>query len=205
MSLFNETFYTEEFDQGMLDFIKGNHPINTLWNLEDGFLNYAPALDCFWTDNYKARHWSGMTKEEFKCKIEMITEEEKVVDKNTFTKSNLVAGTHVVEIRDGSLMLLVLINGEMVAVDEDGYAEIKDYYREDLKNNDHLNLDIMKVYSVGELGTLEDVLDKNYLTLEWQRPPEKTPSQLKLESLQQKMESLHKEMNMLQKSIEEEG
>ncbi len=121
----------------------------------------------------------------------------------SFSKDDLVAGNHVVETRDGSLMLLVSINGEMVAVDEDGYVEIKDYYREDLKNNDHINLDIMKVYSVGELGTLEDVLDKNYLTLEWQRPLEKTPSQLKLEDLQQKMVALHEEMNILQKSIEE--
>ena len=203
MKSFDEAFYTSDYDQGMLDFIEGSYPTNTLWTLDDRFLNYAPVLGCFWTDNYKPDHWSGMTKEEFKRKIGMIAGEEKVVDKNTssktFSKSDLVDGM-IVEIREPFEEVSLYLVKDDLLLSKTGHNHLEDY-QDDLTLTEGVSeWDIVKVYTVDKFRslTLED-LSK---TLVWARPPEKTTSNIKLESLQQKMESLQEEMNILQKLIE---
>lgn len=194
-----EAFYTEDYDQEMLDFIETSYPINTLCNLDDIFLNYAPAVGCFWTDNYKPDHGSSMEKEEFKRKIGMVVEEGEVVGKNTFSKSDLVDGMFV-SCRNGDVF--TKLGNTLNSLT--GYLDLEVYSNTLLDEDSEEDWDIVEVYQTeGKECTISRMLEEKHgLNSIWKRPPEKTQSQLKLEALQQKMESLQEEMNILQKSIE---
>lgn len=202
-----ESFYTGDYDQEMLDFIESNYSVDTEingWWTFERYLGYSSTDNDFYVayDVYEV-HTTVLTKEEFKRKIGMITEEEKVVDKNTFSntfsKSDLVDGMFV-SCRNGDV--LIKLGNTLNSLT--GYLDLEVYSDTLLDEDSEEDWDIVEVYQTeGKECTISRMLEEKHgLKSIWKRPPEKTQSQLKIESLQQKMESLQEEMNILQKSIE---
>lgn len=88
MQLFNEGFYTEDFDQEMFDFIKAQG-----WSLdgETGLvkaslsalhLYYGTGIEGFWTDNDEndLEDYEHLTKQQFKEKVGMSTPKKRIGD-----------------------------------------------------------------------------------------------------------------------------
>ncbi len=203
MRSFDEGFYTEDYDQEMLDFIEENYEVDDVngWYVSTSLIHNKGE---FFVSKYKGRATAlELTKEEFKRKIGMIAEDEKVVEKNTFSntfsKSDLVDGMFV-RCRNGDFFIKLGTTLNSLT----GYLDLEIYSDTLLDVDLEEDWDIVEVYQTeGKECTLSRMLEEKYgLKSIWKRPPEKTPSQLKLESLQQKMESLQEEMNILQKSIE---
>ena len=199
-----EAFCTGDYDQEMLDFIEENYEVDKEtngWKTFEPYLGYSSEDNDFYiANNFYEALMTILTKEEFKRRIGMIVEEEKVVDKTvfnkTFSKSDLVDGM-VVEIREPfEEVSLYLVKGDRL-LSKKGHNLLEEY-QEDLTLAEGVaGWDIVKVYAVNNFRSLTlENLDKNLI---WER---KTQSQLKLEALQQKMESLQEEINILQKSIE---
>lgn len=100
MSSFDDRFYTDDFDQEMLDYIKSEYSWDVIWfKGDDEHLKYGSNRDEFWTFNAyeNSVHFKYLTKQQFKEKIGMIKKEIKTVG---FTKNDLKTG-----------MLVVLENG----------------------------------------------------------------------------------------------
>ncbi len=201
MKSFDEGFYTSDYDQEMLDFIECNYNVDKIngWYVS-ATLNYHINDNDFYICAYQGSLENNrLTKEEFKRKIGMITEEEKSVEKGSFSKSDLVDGMFV-KFADGEYRLVLAGNlhrGE-------GFCPL-DSFTEDLLfgHGEGDDTDIIEVLIDDGSYTLKTNLELGYgLKSIWKRPAEKTPAQLILEDLQQKMESLHEEMNRLQKLIE---
>lgn len=197
----DESFYTEDYDQEMLNFINSNYSVDYVngWNVQTSLCQRGGEFFVSRHRGYDKMISQELTKEEFKRKIGMIVEEEKFAGKNAFSKSDLVDGM-VVEIRVpfGGISLY-LVKGDLL-LSKTGHNHLEDY-QEDLTLTEGVSeWDIVKVYTVNTFRSL--TLEHLNKTLIWERPPEKTQSQLKIEALQQKMESLQEEMNILQKSIE---
>lgn len=75
MKSFNESFYTEDFDQEMLDFIEANYTANCDvigWSNLDVSLCYSDCDKGFYLAYYISEG-NKLTKEEFKRKIGMST------------------------------------------------------------------------------------------------------------------------------------
>lgn len=105
---FDCNFYTDDFDQEMMEFISDKYiSYRANWSGSDCFLKYNRVNDAFWTSACVEDNWySYLTKQQFKEKIGMTTKQ--------FTKSDLVAGKHVVELADGSRYLLVNVLDKVV-------------------------------------------------------------------------------------------
>jgi len=202
-----EAFYTEDYDQEMLDFIEENYEVDKEtngWKTFEPYLGYSSEDNDFYiANNFYEALMTILTKEEFKRRIGMIVEEEKVVDKTvfnkTFSKSDLVDGMFV-KFADGEYRLVLAGNLHR----SEGFCPL-DSFTEDLLfgHGEGDDTDIVEVLTDEGSYTLKTNLELGYgLKSIWKRPPEKTQSQLKLEALQQKMEALQEEMNILQKSIE---
>lgn len=90
---FDESFYTDDFDQEMMDFIveAGCRFDNVLWVHIDNFLFYSIYFDEFWTCSGKPTRSPHLTKQQFKEKIGMTTKQ--FTDTNlTFSKADLQDG-----------------------------------------------------------------------------------------------------------------
>ena len=181
---FNESFYTEDYDQGMLDFIEMNYNVNTLWSLEDMFLNYTPTLDCFWTNNYKASHFGDITKEQFKAKIGMLTEEtamenQTVQEQATFGKKDLVDGMFV-KCRNGEIHIVI----GTCAQNNNGWMDLGNEFTEGLlENSDITNLDIVEVFvKEKNLPLVKHFVGAGLKSI-WKRTPPKSEKVIKLEEL----------------------
>lgn len=204
----DEGFYTKDYDQEMLDFIDENYNVDWTvsgWSDLTYNLCYSERDNDFYLISTSSES-NLLTKEEFKRKIGMIPEKGNVVSKNTFSKSDLVDGMFV-KFVDGEYRLVLAGNLHK----SEGFCPL-DSFTEDLLfgHGEGDDTDIVEVLTDDGSYTLKTNLELGYgLKSIWKRPPEKTPSQLKLEvkleDLQQKMEALHEEMNMLQKSIEPEN
>lgn len=83
---FYESFYTDDFDQEMLNFIvqSGYRLGNVLWGHTDDFLFYSICFDEFWTCSWRPTTTSYLTKQQFKEKIGMTMKQ--------FTKADLQDG-----------------------------------------------------------------------------------------------------------------
>ena len=116
MKQFNHSFYTDDFDQEMLDFLKqeGFLVTDNSWNdanIKDVIIRYSDGQEAFWTSSGNVDKSFGvhLTKQEFKKRIgmtktngslkrwkngdkrlqvetEYLTDEQKVVLKNMFEK-----------------------------------------------------------------------------------------------------------------------
>lgn len=71
MTQFNESFYTDDFDQEMLDFVKENFEVTEdidEWNLNHEGLIYGKNICFFWTysiSDYITYDFEYLTKQEF--------------------------------------------------------------------------------------------------------------------------------------------
>lgn len=185
---FDEKFYTNDYDQEMLDFIKRNYDWDSVQstipnpsglyysNKDDDFCLLSHVPDC--------KH---LTKQQFKEKIGM-------TNKTTFTKDDLVAGKHVVECRNGNRYVLVT-QDVLLGLDSAGWNTI-DEFEENLTYKYNDCWDIMKVYGVIQknLHTYE------HLPIVWERT-EKSAAQLQYEECQAKMDELQEKMKELQAQL----
>lgn len=76
MNHFEYQFYTEDFDQEMLDFIKnkyGTDAYDLEWSKCSERLYYGDGVDGFWTDSDDSclEEFEELTKQEFKKNIGM--------------------------------------------------------------------------------------------------------------------------------------
>ena len=196
-----EDFYTEDYDQEMLDFINSNYSADYVngWRVQASLCQRKGEFFVSRYSGYDKMISLELTKEEFKRKIGMIAEEEKVVEKNAFSKSDLVDGMFV-RCRNGDVF--IKLGNTLNSLT--GYLDLEVYSDTSLDEDSEEDWDIVEVYQTeGKECTISRMLEEKHgLKSIWERPPEKTQSQLKLEALQQKMVSLQEEMNILQKSIE---
>ncbi len=199
MKSFEESFYTEDYDQEMLDFIEENYTIDYVngWEIKSALVHKVHKNKEFFVSRY-TQHYGAkfLTKEQFKEKIGMTNNS---YGKNTFTTDMLVAGKHVVELCDGSLMLVLLINEELVFVEDESYLEVDGNFNEKLICADGDHLDVKRIYSISELGGFWNMINKKHLTIEWERPPEKTSAQKHLE---EKIAVTRKNLLELEKLLE---
>jgi hypothetical protein len=203
MTQFNENFYTDDFDQEMLNFLKKNFKYT---NELDGcpanpiYLKYSIINEYFWTSDYKPSHGSKqLTKQQFKEKIGMTTNTHS--NKNTtFTKDMLVSGEHVVEFGDGDLGL-VLASGFVCQNCRMGFDDINYDLTYD---DDDCDLDIVKVYKIKRNFILNNLSTKENLTLLWEREtPAQKEKRLAKEAAFAEVERLEKELEKVKKILAE--
>jgi hypothetical protein len=201
MSYFSYRFYTDDFDQEMLDFVEKKYGLSkSHQSVKDDYLNYGTGNNYFWTCNGASNVYDfhKLTKREFKEIVGMS-------DKKTFTKADLVAGKHVVELADGSRYTLVNLLGEVVGFNLQ--AEQKGFHntwyqslREDMTypyNKDHT---VIAVYEATGIDVYYSCSNHN-LNLVWKRPPAKTQTEIELEKLQQQIADLQAQANKLQQTL----
>ena len=192
MKTFNENFYTEDYDQEMLDFIENNisrvesNPTNT--QISNGTeLVYGNGLKEFWVnkENYTAANssFNKLTKEEFKRKIgmptkEIIMENETLQEQATFGKKDLVDGMFV-KIRNGEIFLKLGNNLNNLK----GYLEFSGLDEQLLDAERDEEWDIVEVFSPEEETTLASYFRGNGLTSIWKRTPPRSEKVIKLEKL----------------------
>lgn len=189
---FKNGFYTDDFDQEMLDFIKVNsNYYNTdmyPFEVEKGhdYLRFAKDRKFYVTD---LRWGDFLTKQQFKEKIGM-------VDKTTFTKDDLVVGRHVVECRNGGRYVL-LKEGLLFGLhDGDGFCRMGEYLEDLTSNVNYTHMDIIKVYTI----SCNNIRKLNNLTLVWKRE-EKSDAQLEMEECQKQIKLLQEQMDKLQEKL----
>ena len=118
---------------------------------------------------------------------------------NTFTKSMLVSGEHVVKFSDGSCYILL---GNRL-VDKDGWYNLSTF-NEDLFRNDEHDINIVSVYRTTECFTLEDLSEGKELTLIWQREtPEQAQKRIRKQELEEKVETLKQELKQTENELQE--
>ena len=136
----------------------------------------------------------------------MTDKKQNINKENTFTKSMLVSGEHIVKLRDGSYNLVM---GNRI-VDSDGWISL-DHLTEDLQHigvecniNDE-DFDVMAVYSVGDyfiLSNLEEG-EKN-LSLIWQREsPEKQKQREVIQTLEEDLKRTQNALKEAKNKLEE--
>ena len=295
MKQFSESFYTDDFDQEMLDFIKETHRIQNDYGLDNLYLRYSQIANGFWTTSNRPLESFGeyLTKNQFKGKIGMTDKKSdkqerifKLVDKegystrteankefledygivvdgfyyykgridaegdlmevnadwclidnlskefqyfeevdsiplpknkpllenyfvkpdelkeeqtNTFTKSMLVSGEHVVELKNGSYKMVL---GERL-VDKDGYVSLI-RLGDDLKHLSYDLYDIVSVYTTNVDFVLNDLLEGSSLTLIWQREtPEQAQKRIRRQELEEKVVALRQELKQVENELQE--
>lgn len=78
--LFDENFYTTDFDKEMMDFIESTYKCGNLqWNYNGNELVYGSGIDYFWTNSFPVnssiteyQEARELTKQQFKDKISMV-------------------------------------------------------------------------------------------------------------------------------------
>lgn len=116
---------------------------------------------------------------------------------NTFTKSMLVAGKHIIEtdeVNDNTYTITILDNGYVILENSSGHLNL-DEYNEDLTlldgDNGDDEFDIVKIYTRTSSKKVE-------LKLIWERTPTKVPTQKELQ-----LAALQDTINKAQEQIEE--
>jgi|TARA_A100001518_G_C1227286_1_gene80645 hypothetical protein len=195
MKKFSENFYTDDFDQEMLDFIEENYNVDTVngWYVKR-CLSYHFYDNDFYVSEYLG-HGVYLTKQQFKEKIGM-------TNKDTFTKDDLVAGKHVVECRNGS-RYVVLEDNVLLELGDLGWEGLDDFEEDLLFGRDNSDeWDIVKVYRV----QYKNIHLRKDLPLVWERKekseePVKSEAQLQYEECQAKMDELQKELSALKEKL----
>ena len=228
MQKFDESFYTDDFDQEILD-----------WLIAEGYAvwdthGHTPLLDrlhlrcasatAFWTTSNPPTFDFGsyLTKNQFKEKIGM-TKNKPLLENyfvkpnemceeipNTFTKSMLVSGKHIVETCQGDRYLVA---GDYI-IGLKGYHGLKDYSNslEESTYGDS-EWDIEKVYSgQGDLNSdsiragqgFYSYLESEKLTLIWQREtPEQAQKRIRRQELEEKVVVLRQELKQVENELQE--
>lgn len=97
------------------------------------------------------------------------------------TKADLENGM-VVEYRDGQKRLVL----KNYLIGTNGYYELSDY-KEDMKNQECSDLDIMRVFTISSVTTLDCIFHIENLNLIWER---KATKKITVEEMQKKLEEL---------------
>lgn len=208
MKSFDESFYTVDFDQGMLDFIgRGYKTIEDQLDHKGEELVYSSACDCFWTNTFP-KHDSikdyevlpELTKEQFKQKIGMAlkntttVKDDNIVENNTFTKSDLKDGMLV---RHRGYETLYMKIGDML-LSLGGYNKLS-FLDENLLARDESAWDVVEVYENHFAKNITEAFDVTYLKSIWKRTPEKTPVQIELE---EKIKTTKEMLEYLERQLE---
>lgn len=144
---FDGSFYTDDYDQLMINFIKKKYSVvedkvfKFIFDREMPYLRYINFEDAFvvcTTANGFIKGGVYLTKQQFKEVIGM---------KEIFTKGDLVVGKHVVEFRDGRRGLWL---DKLILILEDDTCIPNGKILEGLKHTEVTELDIMKLYSFEE-------------------------------------------------------
>lgn len=100
-----------------------------------------------------------------------------------FTKADLKDGM-IIEHRDGDLFIVL---GDRI-VAKNGYWTLDDY-NDDLTDRNHKGADIVNVYKTksGVLNDIDDVYNKDYLTLIWERKEEPEYKEMTVEEIEEKL------------------
>lgn len=197
MSYFNEKFYTNDFDQEMLDFVEKKYGLSkNQIDVDADFLRYGNSNDYFWTCNGHYIGYMKLTKQEFKQKIGM---EENMTTKQ-FTKADLVAGKHVFKTRSGLYNLVIQAQSGLGGVNLSGkeYFGSLTSYAGDLLHLNYNDLDIVEIYELSYPDVFGCLKEK--LKSIWKRE-EKTEAQIQLEKLQQQITELQAQANKLKATL----
>ena len=194
MGIFNESFYTTDFDQEMMDFVESRYKASERqWNLDGDELVYGKGNGYFWTNSFphngSARDfiWETpmtLTKQEFKEKIGM-PQDNIAEEGTTFGKKDLVDG-----------MFVKTREGEIHVVIGDSAHDITGYL--DLGNSD---LDIVEVFIKEKNYSLIKHLNGVGLKSIWKRTPPKTEKVIKLE---ERISIMQDNLLALKEQLEEE-
>lgn len=208
MKTFDENFYTEDYDQEMLDFIDSNYTADKSvrgWSNLDLILFYSSWDNDFYLapDDTDDPTYNKLTKAEFKQKIGMPTEEtlmekETVQEQATFGKKDLVDGMFV-KCRNGNVFMKLGNTLNSLT----GYLELDVYTDTLLEGESEDDWDIVEVYQTkGKECSLTRMLEKRQgLIPIWKRTPPKSEKVIKLK----KLILLHEEqLEATKKLLEEE-
>tara|TARA_R110002012_G_scaffold49804_2_gene128790 strand:- start:46216 stop:46851 length:636 start_codon:yes stop_codon:yes gene_type:complete len=189
MNTFNESFYTTDFDQDMMDFIESKYKVSDIqWVLDSAELVYGESNNYFLTNDtgrgdssctqYRS-YYKGLTKQQFKGKIGMPMDKP-ATEKKTFTKKDLVDGMFV-KFRDEDQYRLVL-SGNLHG--KDGFCPL-DEFTEAMRfgHGEGDSSDIVEVLvsdSTCDLGSNHEGFGLESI---WKRTPPKSEKVIKLEKL----------------------
>lgn len=187
MSTFNESFYTTDFDQQMMDFIESKYEIENPeleWTTTHSTLAHGSGLDSFWTEDintpndYSEQGYTLLTKQQFKEKIGMPVDKS-ATEKKTFTKKDLVDGMFVKTRNCGTYLKL----GELLLQGE-GFLYLDDYDENliDIRDVDK-GFDIIEVLTPNKPTNLNTYLGGYNSDSIWKRTTPKSEKVLKLEKL----------------------
>lgn len=191
---FDSWFYTEDFDQEMLDYCQKVYGLSTRQrSTKDEFLRYGSGNNYFWTcnDDWHNSDFEKLTKQQFKEKIGMTTKQ--------FTKADLVAGKHVVEcVNKNKYLVTIREDGTLFGLNlnRDSYLPLDGH-----DNNLEYRSKDLSISAVYEMSSFNAFLDLNRnLKLVWKRE-EKTETQIQFEKLQQQIAELQDRANKLQATL----
>jgi len=112
-----------------------------------------------------------------------------------FTLADLKPGKHVVKLRDNQYGLGLVI--EKLILFEKMFADLCDVYS-DLTSKNYKGNDIVEVFEIEEPFYLQEVLKEEKLKSIWQRI-EKSPTQIKIEEIENTVSKLNKQLDELKK------
>jgi hypothetical protein len=192
MSYFSYRFYTDDFDQEMLDFVEKKYGLSkSHQSVKDDYLNYGTGNNYFWTCNGASNVYDfhKLTKREFKEIVGMS-------DKKTFTKADLKDGM-VTKYNNGDLRLVL---GGSLRGKACGWMSLGDF--DDNLSHRTFGWTIAEVFSPkSEYYNLSELFDEGRLVSIWKRPPAKTQTEIELEKLQQQIADLQAQANKLQQTL----
>lgn len=176
---FDESFYTDDFDQEMMDFIEDNFAITGLkeeWVKGEEFLKYGVGCNYFWTSYIKGGEY--LTKQQFKEKIGMTTKQ--------FTKLDLQDGDVC---HTANNKKWYFINKKMYIC----AVGVKGAISHDLINfTDDLEYKPVKPFNITSVERKGKII--------WTKPEDSRVKQ-EIESIRKQQEELAKRLKELEKSI----
>lgn len=183
---FDGEFYTDDFDQEMIDFIEQNLPVSNIdWHnktVHDIYLKYSHHNKCFWFSDDSVSCFKRLTKQQFKEKIGMTTKQ--------FTKSDLKDGMRVVH-RDKTET--VVVGCELWVTKSDNYFE------RSLHMYSGSLLDDLKSKSQLRQYDIMEVIDRDNTVLF--KRVEKSQTQLQLEELEKQQREIADKIAELSKKL----
>jgi len=203
-----DRYYTEDFDQEMLDWLTKNKPDKSnsrsctdfYWNVNHRYLRSGFIGD-LWTSNeaiYSFSKINRLTKQEFKQLIGM-KEENKM---STFTKGDLKTG-HLVVLRDGrecvvfkDIASVHSYDDAIVNLNNNSWDALKEYTDNLLSIDNFSELDIMEVYLQSHPFSFVREYEKDKRQLLWKRE-EKSEKDLQIEELQVTITQAQEQINKL--------
>ena len=129
--------------------------------------------------------------------MESAIEFEKMIKGDTMTKSDLVVGKHVVKTREGKYYLV--LENELVGLNN-YFGSCLKFHNEYLNYENCSHCDIVEIYVMKIGFILNNLKDETNLTSIWKRQ-EKSPTQLKLEELENEQRELADKIKQLRESL----